>query len=38
MDDKPKSGVDGTRAVDPEAFARNLARVVEQGGKALAAF
>jgi polyhydroxyalkanoate synthase len=38
MDDKPKSGVDGTRAVDPEAFARNLARVVEQGGKALAAY
>lgn len=38
MDDKPKSGVEGTRAVDPEAFARNLARVMEQGGKALAAY
>ena len=38
MDDKPKSGVEATRAVDPEAFARNLARVMEQGGKALAAY
>ncbi|MBX3535933.1 MAG: class I poly(R)-hydroxyalkanoic acid synthase [Xanthobacteraceae bacterium] len=38
MDDKPKSGVETPRAVDPEAFARNLARVMEQGGKALAAY
>jgi polyhydroxyalkanoate synthase len=39
MDDKPKSGVEAPpRAVDPEAFARNLARVMEQGGKALAAY
>lgn len=38
MDDKPKPGVEMPRAVDPEAFARNLARVMEQGGKALAAY
>ena len=38
MDDKPKSGVETPRAVDPEAFARNLARIMEQGGKALAAY
>jgi polyhydroxyalkanoate synthase len=38
MDDKPKSGAEAPRAVDPEAFARNLARVMEQGGKALAAY
>jgi polyhydroxyalkanoate synthase len=38
MDDKPKAGVETPRAVDPEAFARNLARVMEQGGKALAAY
>jgi polyhydroxyalkanoate synthase len=38
MDDKPKSGVEAPRAVDPEAFARNLARIMEEGGKALAAY
>ncbi len=38
MDDKPKPGVEAPRAVDPEAFARNLARLMEQGGKALAAY
>ena len=38
MDDKPKSGAGAPRAVDPEAFARNLARIMEQGGKALAAY
>jgi polyhydroxyalkanoate synthase len=38
MDDKPKSGAAAPRAVDPEAFARNLARIMEQGGKALAAY
>lgn len=39
MDDKPRSGVETPpRAVDPEAFARNLARIMEQGGKALAAY
>lgn len=38
MDDTPNPGVGTPRAVDPEAFARNLARVMEQGGKALAAY
>ena len=38
MEDKPRIGGSTPRAVDPEAFARNLARLMEQGGKALAAY
>jgi polyhydroxyalkanoate synthase len=38
MHDKPNNGGSPPRAVDPEALARNLARVMEQGGKALAAY
>lgn len=38
MDDKPKNGGPPPRAVDPEAMARNVARLMEESGKALAAY
>jgi polyhydroxyalkanoate synthase len=38
MDDKPHNGGTPPRAVDPEVLARNVARLMEQGGKALAAY
>ena len=38
MHGKPPEDVSGKANVDPEAFARNLARLMDEGGRAMAAY
>ena len=38
MDRKPEDGPGKTASVDAEAFARNFARVIEEGSRALSAY
>jgi polyhydroxyalkanoate synthase len=38
MHGKPPEDVSGKAAVDPKAFARNLARLMDEGGRAMAAY
>jgi polyhydroxyalkanoate synthase subunit PhaC len=38
MHGKPPEDVSGKATVDPEAFARNLARLMDEGGRAMAAY